>query len=189
MKHYSPTGRRNHGRPSKRLLDTWDWNGSISGLTPWKIYDDDDDDDHLQLLTCPCLLGIKFDGLLWVNFRNWITVNESIIKKAVHSCHEFICYHWQVSRSASLSIMFIVIWDCLGLWLVLSCSQSMGLEPISAGGLIQGMLKWVYCTKPGTWSSDMLSDYQLLQVRRLHHWGIFSRWHMCSLRPLSGRGQ
>jgi ABC-type ATPase involved in cell division len=22
MKHYSPTGRRNHGRPSKRLLDT-----------------------------------------------------------------------------------------------------------------------------------------------------------------------
>ena len=24
MKHYSPTGRRNHGRPLKRLLDTWD---------------------------------------------------------------------------------------------------------------------------------------------------------------------
>ena len=44
MKHYTPTGRRNYGRPLKRLLDTWDRNGSTSGPTPWKIYDDDDDD-------------------------------------------------------------------------------------------------------------------------------------------------
>jgi len=29
----------------KRLLDTWDRNGSTSGPTPWQIYDDDDDDD------------------------------------------------------------------------------------------------------------------------------------------------
>jgi hypothetical protein len=41
MNHYSPTGRRNHGRPLKRLLDTWDRNGSTSGPTPWQIYDDD----------------------------------------------------------------------------------------------------------------------------------------------------
>ena len=34
MKHYSPTGRRNHGTPLKRLLDTWDRNGSTSGPTP-----------------------------------------------------------------------------------------------------------------------------------------------------------
>jgi len=27
------------------LPDTWDRNGSTSGPTPWKIYDDDDDDD------------------------------------------------------------------------------------------------------------------------------------------------
>ena len=45
MKYYSPTGRRNHGRPLKRLLDTWDWNGSTSGPTAWKIYEDDDGDD------------------------------------------------------------------------------------------------------------------------------------------------
>ena len=44
MKHYFPTGRRNYGRPLKRLLDTWDRNGSTSGPTPWHIYDDDDDD-------------------------------------------------------------------------------------------------------------------------------------------------
>jgi hypothetical protein len=30
MKHYSPTGRRNYGRPSKKLLDTRDRNGSRS---------------------------------------------------------------------------------------------------------------------------------------------------------------
>ena len=41
MKYYSPTGRRNHGRPLKRLLDTWDWNGSTNGTIPWKMYDDD----------------------------------------------------------------------------------------------------------------------------------------------------
>jgi len=44
MKHYSPTGRRNCGRPLKRRLDTWDRNRSTSGLTQWQKYDDDDDD-------------------------------------------------------------------------------------------------------------------------------------------------
>jgi hypothetical protein len=34
IKHYSPTGRRNRGRPLKRHLDTWDRNGSKSGPTP-----------------------------------------------------------------------------------------------------------------------------------------------------------
>jgi len=34
MKHYSPTGRRNHGRPLKRLLDTCNRNGLTSGPTP-----------------------------------------------------------------------------------------------------------------------------------------------------------
>ena len=47
MKHYSPTGKKSHGRPLKRLLDTWDRNGSTSGPTPWQIYDDDDDDDDV----------------------------------------------------------------------------------------------------------------------------------------------
>jgi hypothetical protein len=34
MKHYSPTGRRNHGRSLKRHLDTGDRNMSTSGPTP-----------------------------------------------------------------------------------------------------------------------------------------------------------
>jgi hypothetical protein len=46
MKHYSPTGRRNHGRHLKRLLDTWDRNGSKSGPTAWQIYDDYDDEEE-----------------------------------------------------------------------------------------------------------------------------------------------
>jgi hypothetical protein len=29
----------------RRLLDTWERNGSTSGPTPWQIYDDYDDDD------------------------------------------------------------------------------------------------------------------------------------------------
>jgi len=37
MKHYFPTGRRNYGWPLKRLLDTWDRNGSTSGPAPWQI--------------------------------------------------------------------------------------------------------------------------------------------------------
>jgi hypothetical protein len=50
MKHYSPTGRRILGGPLKRLLDTWDRNGSTSGPTTWQIdeeeEEDDDDDDN-----------------------------------------------------------------------------------------------------------------------------------------------
>ena len=48
MKHYYPAGRKNHGRPLKRLLDTRDRNGSTSGPTAWQIYDDDDDDDDVN---------------------------------------------------------------------------------------------------------------------------------------------
>jgi hypothetical protein len=51
MKHYFPTGRRNYGRPSKRLLNTGDRNGSTSGPTPRQIYDDDDDDDNISNIT------------------------------------------------------------------------------------------------------------------------------------------
>jgi len=44
MKYYTPTGRRNHSRPLKKLLGTWDRNGWTGGQTAWQIYDDDDDD-------------------------------------------------------------------------------------------------------------------------------------------------
>ena len=42
MKHYSPAGRRDHGRLFKRFLKTWDRNGTTSGPAPWQMYDDDD---------------------------------------------------------------------------------------------------------------------------------------------------
>ena len=48
-KNYCPTGRRNHGRLLKRLLDTWDRNGSTGGPTAWQIYDDDDDYEIFNL--------------------------------------------------------------------------------------------------------------------------------------------
>jgi len=56
MKHYSPTGRRNHGRPLKRLLDTWDRNGSTSGPTPWQIYDDDNKNVYWYSWKVPVIL-------------------------------------------------------------------------------------------------------------------------------------
>ena len=56
MKYYSPTGRRNHGRTLKRLLDTWDRNGSLSGPTPWQMYDDDDDKNSRYNKKLPLLL-------------------------------------------------------------------------------------------------------------------------------------
>jgi hypothetical protein len=37
MKHHFLTGRRNHGRPLKRLLDTWGRNGSTRGPTAWQV--------------------------------------------------------------------------------------------------------------------------------------------------------
>jgi hypothetical protein len=41
MKQYLVTGRRNRGRALKRLLDTWDRNGSTGVSIAWKIDDDD----------------------------------------------------------------------------------------------------------------------------------------------------
>jgi len=60
MKRYSPTGRRNHGKPLKRLLDTWDRNESTSGPTPWQIYDHDDDD------LCPINFSFSYFNLNWI---------------------------------------------------------------------------------------------------------------------------
>ena len=60
MKRYSPTGRRNHGRPLKRLLDTWDQNGSTSGPTPWQIYNDDEDTEfYLSMSVYRLTLHLK----------------------------------------------------------------------------------------------------------------------------------
>ena len=80
-----------HGRPLKRLLDTWDWNGSTSGPTPWKIYgdgdDDDDDDDDRDfelLLICSQLqhnalwnLDLTHTKPLWFHIYFWKVIYYS----------------------------------------------------------------------------------------------------------------
>jgi hypothetical protein len=80
MKHYSPTGRRNHGRPLKRLLDTWDWNGSTSGPTAWQIYDYDDDEfmkiavgQIVHLHVC-CPVGEHFESITYVQASNYMFI-------------------------------------------------------------------------------------------------------------------
>lgn len=42
LKITKPPGSRNRSRPLQKLLDDWGRNWSISGLTPWLIYDDYD---------------------------------------------------------------------------------------------------------------------------------------------------
>ena len=63
MKHFSPIGRRNHGRTLKRFLNTWDRNGSTSGPMPWQIYDDDD-------LWAWCLGLFLSEAYLWLISNN-----------------------------------------------------------------------------------------------------------------------
>jgi hypothetical protein len=47
MKHCSPTGRRNHGRPLKRLLDWISETATGQQVAQLHdIYDDNDDDDY-----------------------------------------------------------------------------------------------------------------------------------------------
>jgi hypothetical protein len=90
MKHYSPTGRRNHGGPLKRLLDTWDRNESTSGPTPWQIYDDDDDDEFETMRSVFTVFFISFgdsnfaEGIIFLNTRFFVywNVNMSLLQKS-----------------------------------------------------------------------------------------------------------
>jgi hypothetical protein len=56
MKRYYPTGRRNYGRPLKRLLNKWDRNGATSSPTPRQIYDDVNNPKPDKSITRPSTL-------------------------------------------------------------------------------------------------------------------------------------
>jgi len=79
MKYYSPTGRKNHGRPLKRLRDSWDRNGSTSGPTPWKIYYDDDDDDNAIHKVKWCSNGNFWNKYFSLPFREYIYLTKFYI--------------------------------------------------------------------------------------------------------------
>jgi hypothetical protein len=66
MKRYTPTGRRNYGRPLKRLLDTWEQNGSTSGPTPWQI-DDDDEESQKCFNSAYIHLILSYNSVVVVN--------------------------------------------------------------------------------------------------------------------------
>ena len=110
MKRYSPTGRRNHGRPLKRLLDTWYRNGSRSGPTPWQIYDDDDDTECLY--GCPgkwptgCnTVAVKMRVVISKHFVLFLVYIDQVdIGHVVSTCktfkntrHVMICRHFLTS--------------------------------------------------------------------------------------------
>jgi hypothetical protein len=85
MKQYCPTGRRNHGRPLKRLLDTWDRNGSTSDPTPWKIDDDDDEYTvHVKCLSALSFADHKFiSRSIFVSFTVKLCSNPSLVLRMI----------------------------------------------------------------------------------------------------------
>jgi hypothetical protein len=87
MKHYSPTGRRNYGRPLKRLLDTWDRNGSTSGPTPWQIYDDDDDYDYGLIADATNIQFYNYGNILCAlgGYKMYVKVATAFV---------FLCKMW-----------------------------------------------------------------------------------------------
>ena len=87
MKRYSPSGRRNHGRPLKRLLDTWDRNGSTSGPTPWQIDDNDDDDD--DYLCCVIFYGKIVHGVTIKMFRSHLMTRTSVAPYCVSAAESW----------------------------------------------------------------------------------------------------
>jgi len=91
MKHYFPAGRRNHGRPLKRHLDTWDRNGSTSGPSPWQVYDDDDDDDDVD-----DILALIFD-FFPINFNLLILFWNELYSVCGRNCILYITrYVWYI---------------------------------------------------------------------------------------------
>jgi hypothetical protein len=78
LKHYSPTSRRNHGRPLKRLLDSWDRNGSTSSPTPWRTYDDDD-----SMSAMVYVIGLYYNELCYVGF--WYSAPCCVVQRGILS--------------------------------------------------------------------------------------------------------
>jgi len=85
MKHYSPTGRRNHGRPLKRLLDTWDRNGWTSGPTPWHIW-----------WWCFCCILLHYTILQYMSLYSCSTV---LYYYSMRCCSTYFCSNTTVHVS------------------------------------------------------------------------------------------
>ena len=102
MKYYSPTGTRNHGRHLKRLLDTWDRNGSKSAPTTWKIYDDDDDDDRFSFLSDnskQCAVVVIRDASTTIPISGWMKCSYSEVTISFLSPRfqmRTLCFCWFV---------------------------------------------------------------------------------------------
>jgi len=117
MKHYFPTGRRNYGRLLKWLLDTWNRNGSTSGPTPWKIYDDDDDDDAFLHKTDALRKSCKKFGR-----RQSRKSNKRLVLKLRHRRKDgrglyIRCFSFFVKNSWSI-LFVITLWMDFIMWAI-----------------------------------------------------------------------
>jgi len=133
MKYYFPPGRRNHVRPLKRLLDTWDRNGSTSDPTPWKIYDDDDDDDDVSYIFCfgvpthrfyvqnsllctnkqffffACMFCISASRIVWhTSGTNWLFRNLKVLQRVANNRNATASLSWNGIAARNLASLFII---------------------------------------------------------------------------------
>ena len=133
MKQYSPTGRRNHGRPLKRLLGTWDRNGSTSGPTPYMIFD-----LCLGLPSGRFHSGLPHQNLIWstgrnkYNFYEWpsaVSFNSaSLFRSRTRIFSSILCWLWTLTFPISYYCVPIQ-WHVFEIWsgYVISISVKSGV--------------------------------------------------------------
>ena len=101
MGYYSPTGRRNHRGPLKRLLDTWDRNGSTSGPTPWRIYRVSQEECARLRESVPYVKLYRYNPKTYI--QSW-TVTEIMAREVWNfdSCYSIIDYQIHIETGRNM---------------------------------------------------------------------------------------
>jgi len=144
IKHYSPTGRRNHDRPWKRLLDTWDRNGSTSGPTAWQIYDDNDDYVDVKLSLC------KLQGESLARGHKLLSIKKTIIEimtwKFIYTYRKRCktgpahnrCWNWSPFTCKHTGMRFSKFWNTFPKVSTLTSWISWRIAPLSCS-IVRGV--------------------------------------------------
>jgi len=146
MKHYSPTGRRNRGRPLKRRLDTWDRNGSTSGPTLWHIYDDEvwRAESYLKLICCGRISNT--------------TIKQKYVQSVKH-----VCCVWRIAVWC-----FVLLPEKQLEWISLRLMLSLFLEPYSPFAGLQ--LPFTPLFSASLYFFLMLLAFSTRRMEAAHRW-------------------
>jgi hypothetical protein len=120
VKHYSSSGWRNHGRPLKRLLNTWDRNGSTSGPNPWQMYDNDNDKLHVFDFTHLFRIYFTFHQLklIWCSYILYYAYTRKCHTKLFFwnpfsqpNCKISALTNARVTKSFRYKAILVFLWD------------------------------------------------------------------------------